>query len=74
MTFTIGALLPLIVAWAALETQLIPLVALFSLVFLTVLGALAARAGGAPILRVIFWGALAMAITAGVDRLFGVTA
>jgi VIT1/CCC1 family predicted Fe2+/Mn2+ transporter len=78
VTFTVGALLPLIVAWAAPGRQLIPLVALFSLVFLAVLGALAARAGGAPILkaavRVTFWGALAMAITAGVGRLFGVAA
>lgn len=78
VTFTIGALLPLIVAWAAPGRQLIPLVALFSLVFLAVLGALAARAGGAPILRaavrVTFWGALAMVITAGVGRLFGVAA
>lgn len=78
VTFTIGALLPLIVAWAAPGRQLIPLVALFSLVFLAVLGGLAARAGGAPILRaavrVTFWGALAMLITAGVGRLFGVAA
>ena len=78
VTFTIGALLPLLVAWAAPETQLIPLVALCSLVFLAVLGGLAARAGGAPILkaavRVTFWGALAMVITAGVGRLFGVAA
>jgi VIT1/CCC1 family predicted Fe2+/Mn2+ transporter len=78
VTFTVGAILPLLVAWAAPGRQLIPLVALFSLVFLAVLGALAARAGGAPILRaavrVTFWGALAMAITAGVGRLFGVAA
>lgn len=77
-TFTIGALLPLLVAWLAPLPQLIILVASFSLVFLAVLGGIAARAGGAPILRasirVTFWGALAMALTAGVGHLFGVVA
>lgn len=75
-TFTTGALLPLLVAWVAPLSQLIGLVALFSLVFLAVMGGIAARAGGAPIyraaVRVTFWGALAMALTAGVGRLFGV--
>ena len=56
--------------------QLIPAVALSSLVFLATLGGLAARAGGAAIsigaLRVTFWGALAMGLTAAVGRLFGV--
>jgi VIT1/CCC1 family predicted Fe2+/Mn2+ transporter len=77
-TFTIGAALPLLVAWVVPESRLIAVVAGFSLVFLAVLGALAARAGGAPIavgaIRVTFWGALAMALTAGVGRLFGVVA
>ncbi len=77
-TFTAGALLPLLVAWLVPPSLLIALVALLSLVFLAALGALAARAGGAPILRasvrVTFWGALAMAITAAVGRLFGVVA
>jgi VIT1/CCC1 family predicted Fe2+/Mn2+ transporter len=77
-TFTTGAMLPLLVAWLAPLTQLITLVALLSLVFLAVLGGIAARTGGAPILRasfrVTFWGALAMALTAGVGRLFGVVA
>lgn len=75
-TFTVGAGLPLMVAWAVPITRLIPVVAVSSLVFLALLGALAARAGGASIIigavRVTFWGALAMAITAGVGRLFGV--
>lgn len=75
-TFTVGAGLPLMVAWAVPVTRLIPVVAVSSLVFLALLGALAARAGGASIIigavRVTFWGALAMAITAGVGRLFGV--
>ena len=77
-TFIVGALLPLIVAWAAPGTTLVPAVALSSLVFLALLGSLAARAGGARIsvgaIRVTFWGALAMALTAGVGHLFGVVA
>jgi VIT1/CCC1 family predicted Fe2+/Mn2+ transporter len=77
-TFVIGAALPLIVAWAIPGPKLIPMVAAASLVFLAGLGSLAARTGGAPVmigaLRVTFWGALAMALTAGVGRLFGVVA
>ena len=77
-TFTIGAALPLIVAWGIPGPNLILAVAVSSLVFLAMLGGMAARAGGAPILvgasRVLFWGALAMALTAGVGRLFGVVA
>ena len=77
-TFTIGAALPLVVAWVVPGNQLIPVVAVFSLVFLALLGGIAARAGGASItvgaIRVAFWGALAMALTAGVGRIFGVVA
>ena len=77
-TFTIGAALPLVVAWAVPVNLLILLVAVFSLVFLTLLGVIAARAGGASItigaIRVTFWGALAMALTAGVGQIFGVVA
>jgi len=77
-TFTVGAALPLIVAWVVPETQVIAIVAFSSLVFLAFLGGLAARAGGAAIsvgaFRVTFWGALAMALTAGVGRVFGVAA
>lgn len=77
-TFTLGAALPLIVAWAVPGPRLIASVAIASLFFLAALGALAARTGGASILagasRVTFWGALAMAITAVVGRLFGVVA
>jgi len=77
-TFTIGAALPLVVAWTVPANLLIFLVAVFSLLFLALLGGIAARAGGAPIIagaiRVTFWGALAMALTAGVGRLFGVVA
>jgi VIT1/CCC1 family predicted Fe2+/Mn2+ transporter len=74
--FTVGAALPLAVAWVSARDMTIPAVAASSLVFLAALGALAARTGGASITvgaaRVLFWGALAMALTAGVGRLFGV--
>ena len=77
-TFTVGAALPLMVAWATRGDYLISAVAVLSLVFLALLGGLAARVGGAPItvgaIRVTFWGALAMALTAGVGRTFGVIA
>lgn len=75
-TFTIGAALPLLIAWNVSSTQLIPVVAVSSLIFLAALGGLAARAGGAAmsigVIRVTFWGALAMSLTAAVGRLFGV--
>ena len=78
ITFTVGAVLPLLVAWLVPLSQLILLVALLSLVFLAVLGGIAAHAGGAPILRaalrVTFWGALAMILTAVVGHLFGIVA
>lgn len=77
-TFTIGAALPLLTAWAVPVTQLIPVVAVLSLIFLAGLGGLAARTGGASIstgaVRVTFWGALAMGLTAAVGMLFGVAA
>ncbi|WP_417521609.1 VIT1/CCC1 transporter family protein [Marinobacter sp.] len=77
-TFTIGAALPLAAAWVVPGSQLIFVVAGSSLVFLAFLGGIAARAGGASItigaIRVTFWGALAMALTAGVGRIFGVVA
>ena len=77
-TFTLGAALPLMIAWAIPATLLIPAVAVASLVFLAALGAIAASVGGARMAigatRVTFWGALAMALTAGVGRLFGVIA
>jgi len=76
--FTIGAALPLMVAWMLPGSQLIAIVAVASLVFLALLGGLAASAGGAAItvgaIRVTFWGALAMGLTAAVGRVFGVVA
>ena len=75
LAFAVGASLPLLTALVAPARLVVPLVSGTSLLFLTGLGALAAWAGGAPVpraaLRVAFWGALAMAITAGVGRIFG---
>lgn len=75
-SFTVGAALPLLVAWAVSGASLGAVVAVTSLGFLAFLGGLAARIGGASIskaaLRVTFWGALAMVITSAVGRLFGV--
>lgn len=77
-SFAIGAALPLVVAALVPEAALIPLVSGTSLLFLAGLGALAARSGGAGLMigamRVTFWGALAMATTAGVGWLFGTVA
>ena len=75
-TFAVGAALPLLIAVFASEANIVPFVALTSLAFLALLGGLAAKVGGANIWigtgRVAFWGALAMAATAGVGSLFGV--
>jgi len=77
-SFAVGAAMPLVVTTIAPGSVLIPLVAGTSLLFLALLGALAARAGGASLklgaIRVTFWGALAMAATAGVGALFGTVA
>jgi VIT1/CCC1 family predicted Fe2+/Mn2+ transporter len=74
-SFVVGAALPLVVTAIAPDAGLIPLVAGTSLLFLALLGGLAAWAGGAGVtvgaLRVTFWGALAMAATSGVGALFG---
>ena len=77
-SFAIGAALPLLVTLLASTASLIPLVTVTSLVFLALLGGVAARAGGAPlmkgVMRVTFWGVLAMGLTAGVGALFGAVA
>lgn len=74
-SFAVGAAMPLCVTTLSPEASLIIFVSGTSLLFLALLGALAARAGGASvmpsIIRVTFWGALAMGITAGVGVLFG---
>jgi VIT1/CCC1 family predicted Fe2+/Mn2+ transporter len=76
--FTVGAALPLVAAWLADGSRQIAAVGFASLLFLSFLGGVAARAGGAPIVkgaaRVTFWGVLAMVATAAVGRLFGVVA
>lgn len=77
LTFAVGAVIPLIVALLAPPTQITLVVAVSTIVGLAVLGGLGASAGGAGIvrgaLRVTLWGALAMAATAAVGMLFGVT-
>jgi VIT1/CCC1 family predicted Fe2+/Mn2+ transporter len=77
VSFAVGALLPLVAALVASPQHLSLIVAIASLVSLTVLGAVAARTGGAGILkgalRVLFWGALAMALAAFVGSRFGVS-
>ncbi len=74
-TFAVGAAMPLAMVLVAPSRWLIPLVAITSLAFLAALGAVGAKAGGAAVgratLRVSFWGALAMALTAGIGKLFG---
>ena len=74
-SFAVGAVMPLLVTMFSPESILVYAVSGTSLVFLAILGAVAARAGGAPIMpgtiRVTFWGALAMALTAGVGAMFG---
>ena len=75
LTFTIGAALPLLMVFVLPPSLLVIGVSATSLLFLAVLGAVGARAGGANITRatarVTFWGALAMGLTAGIGRLVG---
>jgi VIT1/CCC1 family predicted Fe2+/Mn2+ transporter len=74
-TFAVGAAMPLLTVLVTPQAALIPVVIATSIVFLALLGGFGAHAGGAPVmraaLRVTFWGALAMALTAGVGALFG---
>jgi len=74
-TFSAGAALPLIMVVLSPAALLVPLVSTSSLLFLAVLGAVGAHAGGANMfratVRVTFWGALAMALTAGIGALVG---
>jgi VIT1/CCC1 family predicted Fe2+/Mn2+ transporter len=77
-TFAVGAALPLLAVMLSPEGTMVPVVSVASLGFLGMLGGLAAHAGGARaglgVARVMFWGALAMALTAGVGALFGTVA
>lgn len=74
-TFTLGALLPVLAAAMLPHDWLVPGEAVASLLFLALLGWVGATAGGSrplkPVARVVFWGALAMALTAGIGRLVG---
>jgi VIT1/CCC1 family predicted Fe2+/Mn2+ transporter len=74
-SFSVGAAVPLLMIVVSPRGALVPIVFAASLGFLAVLGAIGAKAGGANILRatarVTFWGALAMAVTAGIGKLFG---
>jgi VIT1/CCC1 family predicted Fe2+/Mn2+ transporter len=74
-SFTVGAAMPLLMVVVSPTGSLVPIVFAASLGFLALLGAIGAKVGGAKILRatvrVTFWGALAMALTAGIGKLFG---
>lgn len=74
-TFSAGAAMPLLMVIVSPAAMLVPIVSAASLGFLAILGAIGARAGGSNVLRatvrVTFWGALAMALTAGIGKLFG---
>ncbi len=75
ISFTIGGVVPLLADIAAPENAKMPVIAIVSLLFLMTLGALAARAGGASVLRgatrVLIWGALAMGVTGAIGAIFG---
>ncbi|MFP3616453.1 VIT1/CCC1 transporter family protein, partial [Paraburkholderia sp. SIMBA_050] len=77
-SFAVGAALPVIVVALAPESVLLPAIVVSALVSLAALGGLAAKAGGAKVsygvIRVVFWSALAMAVSSGVGALFGAAA
>jgi vacuolar iron transporter family protein len=74
-TFSVGAAAPLVLVLVSPSNALIPIVSVGSLLFLSLLGAIGAKAGGAgllkPTIRVTFWGAFAMGLTAGIGAIFG---
>ena len=74
-TFSLGAAAPLVLLVLSPTALLFPVVAIGSLIFLALLGMVGAKAGGAdvikPMIRVTFWGALAMAMTTGIGAVFG---
>lgn len=75
VSFSVGAAMPLFMAAVSSASTLVPVVSAASLGFLALLGAVGAKIGGSNILRgtarVTFWGALAMALTAGIGKVFG---
>lgn len=78
LTFSVAAAMPVAASFLAPAGMIIPVVLVVTLLALVLLGAVGARTGGAPmgraILRVVIWGSFAMGVTAGVGRLFGVSA
>lgn len=76
VTFSAAAAIPLVAAWLAPAGTIVPVVLAITVATLALLGALGARAGGAPLLRatlrVVGWGIFAMAVTAAIGSLFGV--
>jgi Uncharacterized membrane protein len=77
VSFAVGAVLPVLICLLVPRSQLTILVTVSAMALLAVLGSIAARVGGAPVwkgaLRVTFWGALAMGVSALIGRLFGTT-
>jgi VIT1/CCC1 family predicted Fe2+/Mn2+ transporter len=77
VTFSAAAAIPLVAAWLAPSGMIVPVVLAISVLTLAILGALGAKAGGAPLLRatvrVVGWGVFAMAVTAAIGSLFGVS-
>ncbi|KTD35466.1 integral membrane protein [Legionella moravica] len=75
-SFTLGSLLPLLIIFLVPEAYLIPSVSIMAVLFLALLGAVAAKVGGARILlgasRVVIWGAIAMFVSAGIGSFLGV--
>lgn len=75
-SFTVGSLLPLLMIFIAPQTHLILIISVMAVLFLALLGAVAAKVGEAPIvsgaLRVVFWGTLAMIVSAGIGSLLGI--
>jgi VIT1/CCC1 family predicted Fe2+/Mn2+ transporter len=78
VSYATGALLPLLTVFVAPQAWLVPSVAIVSMIVFVILGAVAARTGGANMMsgafRVLIWGTLAMAVTAGLGKLFGALA
>jgi VIT1/CCC1 family predicted Fe2+/Mn2+ transporter len=77
-SFAVGAILPMVTVALTPVGAVIPVMFVSSLFFLAALGAVGARTGGAqilkPVIRVVFWGAVALAVTAGIGALFGIVA
>ncbi len=75
-SFTLGSLLPLLIIFLVPRVFLIPSVSIMAVLFLALLGAMAAKVGGAPILlgslRVVIWGTIAMLVSAGIGSLLGI--